>query len=34
VTHDPMAAERAQATLHLNKGVLVEGVASAAGSLA
>src|SRR5467141_3177273 len=26
VTHDPMAAERAQATLHLNKGVLVEGV--------
>src|ERR1700691_927220 len=25
VTHDPMAAERAQATLHLNKGVLVEG---------
>jgi len=24
VTHDPMAAERAQATLHLNKGVLVE----------
>src|ERR1700719_2751524 len=34
VTHDPMAAERAQATLHLNKGVLVEGVATAAGSLA
>src|ERR1700741_1566381 len=34
VTHDPMAAERAQATLHLNKGVLVEGVTSAAGSLA
>src|ERR1700736_3936686 len=32
VTHDPMAAERAQATLHLNKGVLVEGVATAAGS--
>jgi putative ABC transport system ATP-binding protein len=32
VTHDPMAAERAQATLHLNKGVLVEGVAAAAGS--
>jgi putative ABC transport system ATP-binding protein len=30
VTHDPMAAERAQATLHLNKGVLVEGVAAAA----
>src|ERR1700687_4445501 len=25
VTHDPMAAERAQATLHLNKGVLEEG---------
>jgi len=34
VTHDPMAAERAQATLHLNKGVLVEGVEAAAGSLA
>src|ERR1700751_814851 len=34
VTHDPMAAERAQATLHLNKGVLVEGRATAAGSLA
>jgi putative ABC transport system ATP-binding protein len=33
VTHDPMAAERAQATLHLNKGVLVEGVEAAAGSL-
>ena len=32
VTHDPMAAERAQATLHLNKGVLVE--AAHAGSLA
>jgi putative ABC transport system ATP-binding protein len=30
VTHDPMAAERAQATLHLNKGVLVEGVAASA----
>jgi putative ABC transport system ATP-binding protein len=28
VTHDPAAAERAQATLHLNKGVLVEGVAA------
>jgi predicted ABC-type transport system involved in lysophospholipase L1 biosynthesis ATPase subunit len=28
VTHDPMAAERAQATLHLNKGVLEEGVAA------
>ncbi|MGH9723436.1 MAG: ABC transporter ATP-binding protein [Candidatus Acidiferrales bacterium] len=26
VTHDPAAAERAHATLHLNKGVLVEGV--------
>jgi putative ABC transport system ATP-binding protein len=33
VTHDPMAAERAQATLHLNKGVLVEGLAAAVGSL-
>jgi putative ABC transport system ATP-binding protein len=33
VTHDPLAAERAQATLHLNKGVLVEGVEAAAGSL-
>jgi putative ABC transport system ATP-binding protein len=32
VTHDPMAAERAEATLHLNKGVLVE--AAHAGSLA
>jgi putative ABC transport system ATP-binding protein len=31
VTHDPMAAERAQATLHLNKGVLEEGAATAAG---
>src|SRR6202789_499139 len=31
VTHDPAAAERAQATLHLNKGVLVEGVLAAAG---
>ena len=28
VTHDPAAAERAQATLHLNKGVLVEGIAA------
>ena len=28
VTHDPAAAERSQATLHLNKGVLVEGVAA------
>ncbi len=26
VTHDPRAAERAQRTLHLDKGVLVEGV--------
>src|SRR3984893_5169264 len=34
VTHDPMAAERAQATLHLNKGVLEEGMATPAGSLA
>src|ERR1700678_218581 len=32
VTHDPMAADRAQATLHLNKGVLVES--AHAGSLA
>ncbi len=34
VTHDPAAAERAQAVLHLNKGVLVEGLHAAAGSLA
>jgi len=34
VTHDPLAAERAKAVLHLNKGVLVEGVATAAGSFA
>jgi putative ABC transport system ATP-binding protein len=27
VTHDPAAADRAAATLHLNKGVLVEGMA-------
>src|ERR1700738_3065364 len=27
VTHDPAAADRASATLHLNKGVLVEGLA-------
>src|SRR5579863_9990689 len=33
VTHDPLAAERAQATLQLNKGVLVEGLATTAGSL-
>jgi len=32
VTHDPLAAERAEATLHLNKGVLVE--AARVGSLA
>ncbi|MGH9773680.1 MAG: ABC transporter ATP-binding protein [Candidatus Acidiferrales bacterium] len=32
VTHDPLVAERAQVTLHLNKGVLVEGVS--AGSAA
>src|ERR1700689_3970786 len=32
VTHDPAAAERAQATLHLNKGVLVEGILAAVGS--
>jgi hypothetical protein len=25
VTHDPRAAERAQVTLHLDKGALVEG---------
>jgi putative ABC transport system ATP-binding protein len=28
VTHDPRAAERAQVTLHLDKGVLVEGQAA------
>src|SRR5271154_2200464 len=32
VTHDPAPSDRAQATLHLNKGVLVEGVLAAAGS--
>src|ERR1700688_1486741 len=32
VTHDPQAADRAQATLHLNKGVLVES--AHAGTLA
>jgi putative ABC transport system ATP-binding protein len=32
VTHDPMAAERADSTLHLNKGVLVE--AAQVGSMA
>src|SRR6202041_3566160 len=32
VTHDPQAADRAQATLHLNKGVLVES--AHVGSLA
>jgi putative ABC transport system ATP-binding protein len=26
VTHDPLAAERADMVLHLNKGVLIEGV--------
>jgi putative ABC transport system ATP-binding protein len=30
VTHDPMAAERADTILHLNKGVLVEGVEAGA----
>ena len=30
VTHDPMAADRADTTLHLNKGVLVEGVEAGA----
>jgi putative ABC transport system ATP-binding protein len=34
VTHDPMAADRAQATLHLNKGVLVEASEVAAGGVA
>ncbi len=34
VTHDPMAADRAQATLHLNKGVLVEAAAVHAGGVA
>jgi putative ABC transport system ATP-binding protein len=35
VTHDPMAADKAQATLHLNKGVLVEAAAlSHAGGVA
>jgi putative ABC transport system ATP-binding protein len=34
VTHDPMAADRAQATLHLNKGVLVEASEIAAGGVA
>jgi putative ABC transport system ATP-binding protein len=33
VTHDPMAADRAQATLHLNKGVLVEASQIAAGGV-
>jgi putative ABC transport system ATP-binding protein len=32
VTHDPAAAERAHALLHLNKGVLEEGVLAAARS--
>jgi putative ABC transport system ATP-binding protein len=34
VTHDPMAAEKAQATLHLNKGVLVEASVVHAGGVA
>ena len=29
VTHDPLVAERANTTLHLDKGVLVEGRKSA-----
>ncbi|MFI5167721.1 MAG: ABC transporter ATP-binding protein, partial [Thermoanaerobaculales bacterium] len=29
VTHDPRAAERAQTTLHLDKGALVEGTRAA-----
>ncbi len=28
VTHDPIAAQRAQTVLHLEKGVLVEGQAA------
>jgi len=28
VTHDPVAAQRAQTVLHLDKGVLVEGRAA------
>ena len=28
VTHDPLAAERADVTLHMDKGVLIEGVKS------
>jgi putative ABC transport system ATP-binding protein len=32
VTHDPLAAERADVVLHLEKGVLVEGVEQAAAS--
>jgi putative ABC transport system ATP-binding protein len=31
VTHDPLAAERAQVTLHLDKGVLVEGMKTGVG---
>jgi putative ABC transport system ATP-binding protein len=34
VTHDPAAAERAQAILHLNKGVLQEGMATKAEGVA
>jgi putative ABC transport system ATP-binding protein len=30
VTHDPLAAERADVTLHLDKGVLIEGVKGSA----
>jgi putative ABC transport system ATP-binding protein len=30
VTHDPRAAERAQVTLHLDKGVLMEGAGASA----
>ncbi len=33
VTHDPLAAERAHAVLHLNKGVLVEGVRKPVGAM-
>jgi putative ABC transport system ATP-binding protein len=31
VTHDPIAAERAHVVLHLDKGVLVEGIEAGAG---
>jgi len=33
VTHDPLAAERAQAVLHMEKGVLVEGVRKPVGAM-